>query len=154
MGKKRVDTKSERERKKELAKHFYCNTNLSQKEIAEKVGISEPTLSKWTNDKKENWDALKASFTITKQEQLSRTLNQIAAINKKIAEEQKGIPTNADADILAKLAAVIERMEKETSITDVVSVSIKFLDWLRLVDTSKAKELSSLFDAFIKDLIK
>lgn len=147
-------TKSERQRKKDNAKYFYCNTNLSQKEIAERVSVSEVTLSKWANDKKENWDSLKASFTITKQEQLSRTLNQIAAINKKITEEQKGIPTNSDADILAKLAAVIERLEKETSITDVVSVSVKFLDWLRKVDTEKAKELSAFFDAFIKDLIR
>lgn len=149
---KRIDTKTERERKKELAKHFFCNTNLSQKEIAGKVGVSEVTLSKWVT--KENWDSLKASITITKQEQLSRVYNQIAAINKKITDDQKGIPSTSDADILSKLASVVERLEKETSITDVVSVSIKFLEWIRPADAEKAKELSSLFDAFIKDLLK
>ena len=146
--------KSERARKKDLAKFFYCNSHLSQKEIAEKVGISEQTMTRWVNDPKENWEHMKASITITKQEQLARVYQQIAAINRKITEEQKGIPTGADADVLSKLAAVIERLEKETSIADVVSVSMKFLDWVRKVDTAKAKELSGLFDAFIKDLIR
>ncbi|MFA5450602.1 MAG: DDE transposase family protein [Dehalococcoidales bacterium] len=145
-------TKAERTRKKELAQFFFTNSNLSQKEIAEKVGISEVSMSRWSREGK--WDTLKASVTITRQEQLNRVYQQISAINNKIIEEQKGIPTGADADVLAKLAAVVERLEKETSITDVVSVSMKFLDWLRKIDTEKAKELSYLFDAFIKDLLK
>lgn len=145
-------TKAERIRKKELAQFFFCNSNLSQKEIAEKVGISEVSMSRWVREGR--WDTLKASITITRQEQLNRVYQQIAAINKKIVEEQEGIPTGADADVLAKLAAVVERLEKETSITDVVSVSMKFLDWLRKIDTEKAKELSYLFDAFIKDLLR
>lgn len=146
------ETKQERTRKKELAQFFYCNSQLSQKEIAEKVGVSEVSMSKWVREGK--WDTLKASITITRQEQLNRVYQQISAINNKITEEQKGIPSGADADVLAKLAAVVERLEKETSITDVVSVSMKFLDWLRKIDTEKAKELSGLFDAFIKDLLK
>lgn len=146
------ETKQERTRKKELAQFFYCNSQLSQKEIAEKVGVSEVSMSKWVREGK--WDTLKASITITRQEQLNRVYQQISAINNKITEEQKGIPSGADADVLAKLAAVVERLEKETSITDVVSVSMKFLDWLRKIDTEKAKELSGLFDAFIKDLLR
>jgi transcriptional regulator with XRE-family HTH domain len=144
--------KQERARKKELGKFFFCNSNLSQKEIAGKVGISEVTLSKWV--KSENWDKMKASITITKQEQLSRIYDQITAINKRIVDDQKGIPTGTDADVLSKLASVIEKLEKETSITDVVSVSMKFLEWVRKIDTARAKELSSLFDAFIKDLLR
>lgn len=144
--------KQERARKKELGKFFFCNSNLSQKEIAAKVGISEVTLSKWV--RAENWDKIKASITITKQEQLSRIYDQISAINQKIVELQGGIPTGADADVLSKLASVIEKLEKETSITDVVSVSMKFLEWVRKIDTARAKELSSLFDAFIKDLLR
>jgi transposase len=146
------ETKQERTRKKELAQFFYCNSQLSQKEIAEKVGTSEVTMSKWAKEGK--WDTLKASITITRQEQLNRVYQQITAINNKISEEQRGIPSGSDADVLSKLAAVVERLEKETSITDVVSVSMKFLDWLRKIDTEKAKELSGLFDAFIKDLLR
>lgn len=145
-------TKEERIRKKDLARFFYCNASLTQKEIASKVGVSEQSITRWI--KEENWEKLKASITITKQEQISRVYQQIAAINRKITEEQKGIPNVADADVLAKLAAVIERLEKETSIADVVSVSIKFLEWLRKSDNEKAKELSGLFDAFIKDLLR
>ncbi len=146
-----AEKKTERQRKKEVAQYFYCHTQLSQKEISEKVGVSEVTISRWVN--KENWDTLKSSVTITRQEQITRTYNQIAAVNKRIAEEQNGIPTNADADLLTKLANVIDKLERETSISETVNVSIQFLEWIRKVDTDKAKELSAYFDNYIKHLL-
>lgn len=152
MALKQTSTKAERTRKKDLAYFFYCNSQLSQKEIAAKVNCSEVSMSKWI--KEGNWEVAKSSLTITRQEQLSRVYMQIAAINNKITDEQRGVPTGSDADVLSKLASVVERLEKETSITDVISVSMKFLEWLRKVDTAKAKELSGLFDAFIKDLLR
>ena len=58
--------------KKQWAKHLYIYDNLTQKEIAAKVGITEKTLSKWVNDPKENWEMLKSSLTITKAQELKR----------------------------------------------------------------------------------
>ena len=48
----------------------------------------------------------------------------------------------------------IEKMEKETGIADIISVSKGILDWIRKTDTEKAKELSFYFDAYIKDRLK
>lgn len=52
------------------------------------------------------------------------------------------------------MAAAIEKMEKETGIADIISVSKGILDWIRKTDTEKAKELSFYFDAYIKDRLK
>ena len=42
-------------------------------------------------------------------------------------------------------------MEQEAGIADVISVLTSFIEWLRPLDLDKAKELTRLADAFIKD---
>lgn len=140
--------------KKEWAKTLFIKDNLTQKEIAERVGSSQQTICKWVNEGK--WEDLKTSVSLTRQEQLSNLYRMVAEVNKGIMSRKEGerIPSAKEADILIKLGAAIEKMEKETSISDVISVSIKVLEWLRPVDPAKAKELSGIFDAFIKDQLK
>ena len=75
---------------------------------------------------------------------------------KAIARRDEGerFATSKEADTINKLAAAIEKMEKETGIADIISVSKGILDWIRKTDTEKAKELSFYFDAYIKDRLK
>lgn len=142
------------EQKKEWAKLLFLKENLTQQEISERVEVSRQTINKWI--KNENWESLKTSMSITREEQLSNLYRQVAEINSAISQRPAGerFATAKEADTINKLAAAIERMEKEVGITDIISVSKKFLDWLRKVDLTKAKELSLLFDAFIKDNLK
>ena len=56
------------EQKKDWAKMLYTKETLTQAEIAERVGVSRVTVNNWIN--KENWEQLKASVTITREEQL------------------------------------------------------------------------------------
>ena len=42
-------------------------------------------------------------------------------------------------------------MEQETGIADIISVLTAFIEWLRQLDLDKAKEITRLADAFIKD---
>lgn len=138
--------------KRDWAKLLFIAQNLSQIEIAEKVGVSKTTINKW--HKEDKWDEQKASLTVTREQQLQRLYMQISEINRVISEREQKYPTPAEGDIINKLATAIDKMERESSLADVISVSQKFLNWLRAIDFDKAKELSSLFDAFIKDLIK
>lgn len=149
-----ADTKGKREQKKELAKLLYLHESLTQKEIATRVGISEVTLSKWVN--KENWESLKVSITITKEEQLKNLYRQLAALNDAIAARDKEIrfATSTEADTISKLATAIDKMESDVGISDMVSVSKKFLTWVRKFDLQKAQEITPLFDAFIKDNLR
>ena len=137
--------------KKEWAKMSYLKEHLTQSEVAERVGVSKQTLCKWV--KVEKWEELKTSVSLTREEQLSNLYRQVAEINKAIAGRKDGerFATSKEADTINKLAAAIEKMEKETGISDIISVSKGFLDWLRKTDIAKAKELSNYFDAYIKD---
>ena len=137
--------------KKQWAQTLYLRENLTQLEIAERVGVSRVTVSKWVRDGK--WEEQKAGITLTRQEQVANLYRQVAEINRTIATRHEGerFPNSKEADILGKLSAAIRNMEQETGIADVISVLTEFIEWLRPLDLDKAKELTRLADAFIKD---
>lgn len=137
--------------KKQWAQTLYLRENLTQLEIAERVGVSRVTVSKWVRDGK--WEEQKAGITLTRQEQVANLYRQVAEINRTIATRHEGerFPNSKEADILGKLSAAIRNMEQETGIADVISVLTAFIEWLRPLDLDKAKELTRLADAFIKD---
>ena len=136
--------------KKQWAQLMFLRTDKSQKEIADIVKVAEKTLSKWKTS--ENWDRLRASIIITKDEQLRRVYQQINELTSSIEskEEGKRYADSGEADTLAKLASTARSLESNLSIADVIDVFIDFQDWLRGVDLQKAKEISDLQDAYIK----
>lgn len=134
------------------AKLLFVYENLTQKEIAERVGVSEVTICKWA--KTEKWDSLKVSITITKEEQLKSLYRQLSAMNTAIADRDQKYATAAEADCISKLANAIDKMESDIGVSDIVSVGKKWLNWLRNFDLKKAQEITPLFDAFIKDNLR
>lgn len=137
--------------KKEWAKTLYMRENLTQQEIAERVGVSRVTVSNWVRAGK--WEEQKAGLTLTRQEQVANLYRQVAEINRAISARAEGerFPNSKEADILGKLSAAIRNMEQETGIADIISVLTGFIEWLRPFDLEKAKELIRLADAYIKD---
>lgn len=139
--------------KKEWAKTLYLKENLTQQEIADRVGVSRVSVNRWIADGK--WEGQKVGLTLTREEQVANLYRQVAEINRKIAEKPEGerFASNAEADILGKLSAAIRKMETDVGIADVISVQTKFIEFLRPIDLGKAKELTQLSDAFIKSLL-
>lgn len=137
--------------KKEWAQTLYLRENLTQQEIAERVGVSRVTVSNWVRSGK--WEEQKAGITLTRQEQVANLYRQVAEINRAISARAEGerFPNSKEADILGKLSAAIRNMEQETGIADIISVLTGFVEWLRPLDLDKAKELTRLADAYIKD---
>lgn len=138
--------------KKEIAKTLFINGNYTYEEIAEKVGTTRQTISRWV--KEGGWEEIKASVMITPEQiiaQINRQLMEInAAINAR--EEGKRFATAKEADALAKLAGAVKKLENDIGVPDCVSVAMRFIAWLRPLDLEAAKNFSSLFDAFIKDM--
>jgi len=136
--------------KKEWAAMLYLKENLTQAEIAEKVGVSKVTMNKWV--KGEKWEERKAGITLTREEQIKNLYRQVAEINDLIANREKGkrFATSTEADTLSKLSGAIKKMETETGIADIISVGTRFVEFLRPIDLEKAKETTRLFDIFIR----
>jgi transcriptional regulator with XRE-family HTH domain len=142
--------------KKEWAKQLYIENKLSQKLIAEKVGMSEKAISRWVNDPNENWERLRKSLLISKQEQLGNLYEQLSEINAFIKKKDEGqrFANSKEADTLVKLTAAIEQLEEETNLADVFEVGKRFISFLQIHDFEKAKEVVDLYDGFIKHSLK
>lgn len=142
------------QQKKDWAKLLYLKENITQKEIATRVGVTEKTLSKWVNEGK--WDMLKSSVIITKSEELQRIYMQINELNTAIFTRQPGqrFASNKEADSLVKLTAAARSLETDASVADVIEVFKRFSNWLRSVDLETAKNLIVFQDAFIKTIMR
>ena len=144
----------EKNQKQEWAKLLFIKEGLSQKEIAAKAGVSESTVSRWAAA--ENWDKLKISLVVTKEEELARLYMQLRELNDAVMKRPEGerFVSNKEADTLTKLTASIRSLETECSLSDKISVSRQFLEWVRKFDLAQAQSYSDLFDAFIKESLK
>ncbi len=142
----------ELEQKKEWAKLLFLKENITQQEIADRVGVSRITINKWVKE----WENLKLNLLQTREERISSTLAQLDELDRSIADKEAGkrFPTASEADIRRKLTADLEALEQDASIRDIYNVSRGLLDWLRQVDLARAKELSDYFDAYIKEKLK
>ena len=136
--------------KKEWAKTLYLKENLTQQEIADRVGVSRVSISNWMRAGK--WEEQKVGITLTREEQIANLYRQVAEINKAILEKPEGerFANSTEADILGKLSAAIRKMETDVGIADIISVITQFIEFLRPLDLEKAKEVTRLADAFIK----
>lgn len=60
---------------KDLAKIYFVNENLSQKEIATRLNLTEKTVGRWVKDG--GWEKLKISMLVTKDNQLTALYTQL-----------------------------------------------------------------------------
>ena len=121
-------TKQQLEEKKELARLLYMQGD-TQKTIAEKTGISAQTITKWVNDN--GWSEQRAAQNISRPELVNKLLR---TIDKMIESVNNSDDPNAVAglgDKLAKFSATIQKLDKHTSIVDVIEVFMAFSKWLQ-----------------------
>ena len=126
------------EQKKAWAKTLYTRETLTQTEIAERVGVSRVTVNNWIG--KGNW------------EQLKNLYRQLAELNNAIMGKPEGerFPNAAEADTISKLSNAIKKLETEVGLADIISVFSDLLKWVRTYDSTQAKEITPLLDAFVK----
>lgn len=109
------------ESKKELAYLLYMQ-GITQAEICERVKIgSNRTLTAWI--KKGGWKEKRAAKSITRTELINKTLLKINELLDKEGEK-------FNADKLSKLAALIQKLDKQDSPVVIMDVFIEFGKWL------------------------
>ena len=69
-------------------------------------------------------------------------------------EEGKRYATSKEADVLIKLSSAIKKMETESGIADIIGVGMRFIEFLRPVNLELAKDVTRMFDLFVKSSIK
>lgn len=136
--------------KKQFAQILYTKEHLTQKEIAERVGVTPVTVNRWV--KKDKWDELRVSLTMTREEQIKALYKQLSELNKSISQREEGerYASAAEADTINKITTSINKLETETGLGEIISSFKGFLSWLRQFDLQYAQQITPLFDDYVK----
>ena len=139
--------------KQDWAKTLYVKENLTQGEIADRVGVSRATVNRWAKTAK--WEELKAGIMLTSEQQIAALYRQVSEINRKILAKPDGAryPDTNEANILSQITSNIKKLQKDTSLEDVISVLTRFVTFVRAVDLDMAKNIGRLSDAFINSIL-
>lgn len=133
---------------------FLTEQTATQKEIAQRTGVTEKTLSKWVTT--EGWHKLRRSKLASRQTALSNAYDQLEALNALIAQREEGhrFPNAKEADTMVKLSATIRQLETQLSLSDVMDVGIHFIEHVRQINPEHVTESLELYDSFIKTMMK
>lgn len=116
------------ETKKNLARSLYLS-GMELQEIAEQVGVSRQSISKWCADG--GWKEARAAKNISRPELVNKLLlaidNLIAQVNA--SGDPEAIGTLADK--LSKLSATIEKLDKKANVVDAIEVFMAFNRWIQ-----------------------
>lgn len=130
-----------------------------QKSIAEKVGVSPQTVTKWVADG--GWEQSRAASNITRPELVNKLLNSINVLLEDLADNPSPEKTAAAADKLVKMSATIERLDKKTSVVNVIEVFMAFSKWLQYrmsfdpnVTPELLRTINHYHDLFISEKLK
>jgi transposase len=147
------NTKQDIEDKKYLAKILYTTEHLEGKIVAQRVGVSEKTISRWVTDG--NWKSLRNRLLISKDNQINLLYEQLENLNKSINESEDGYANTKTADILIKYTAAIRNLETDLAIADLVESGLRFIRYLQKVAThEQVMEISDIWNSFIQASIR
>lgn len=94
---------------------------VPQKEIAAKVGITEPTLSRWIRDNQ--WRERRAATSVNRSTIINGILSRIDDILTKN-------PEGGSSKEILQLSKVVEQLDKEITVVDLIDSFIAFGLWL------------------------
>lgn len=146
-------TKAEIDRLKESAKLWYIKEGItSQKELAERVGVTEKTMGKWVKDERENWEKLKRNLLLTRSERMSDLLDELSEIQNAIKEKPEGqrFADSKMGDVRRKLVKDIKELETKAAMHEMVHAFISLINFVRPESPADSKTISKWADIFIK----
>lgn len=125
-------TKAEIEKKKSLARSLFLS-GMEQTEIAEKVDVSRVSISKWCTA--DGWKEARAAKNVTRPELVNKLLLTIDTLITQVNESNDPALVAGLGDKLAKLSAVIEKLDKKANVVDVIEVFMAFSKWIECRST-------------------
>jgi transposase-like protein len=148
------------QQKYDYAKLLYISQGVTiQKELASRTGVSPQTINKWVNEDNRQWDRLRESLIVTKEQEMRRLYMQITELNDFIFKKPEGqrFANSKESDVLSKLTKSIRELETETSLSEIMEVMKSFLGYVRTipdVDIADVHKIIQWADQFVKSNIR
>ena len=121
-------TRKDTEQKKTIGRSLYLS-GMEQTEIADKLGVSRVTISKWCTA--EGWKEARAAKNISRPELVNKLLLTIDAMIENVNKSKDPTLIGALADKLSKLSATIEKLDKKANVIDAIEVFMAFNRWIQ-----------------------
>ena len=138
---------------RQKAADLYINMpNLTNIQIGAIVGVTPKQIGKWATE--DGWDLQRTAQMVTVDKIIAGYYLQLAAIQKQINDEQKGLPTPAQSDQQHKLADAIDKLKKKQNLSTYHQVLTEFLSDLTKSDNEAAKLFAPLMLEFMKQKAK
>lgn len=123
-----------------LAEDMFVEQGFTCQAIADQLGLTEKTLSKWRNQM--NWDTLRDE-TLASPEKIRKILRQEL---KNVAE---GNPTKIDTDALSKIAKTLQYYDGRVALSVIISVFKEFDTWMVEIDPRMAVKFLEYHKKFL-----
>jgi transposase-like protein len=136
--------------KKFKARELYLGHNLTQREIATQVGVSERTIYTWVHQFA--WHKLKTAATQAPAIICDNLYSQLAELQNTIAARAPGsrYPTAEEATITRKLLLCIEGMKKQQSLSQSMQTMQAFRDYVRPINARLARQVAHYSHRFFE----
>lgn len=134
--------KSELEQLRQKAEGLFMDTDLSQKEIAGLLGITEVTLSKWANpDGDTPWEEIRKLKSVGRPQALRKLYERL----------MQQVEDKENSDSVYKTLLIIKELEdKRIVLPDVINTMKDFSTFVLSVDVEMAKKLIHFQSQFIR----
>ena len=121
------------DKKREIAEDMYIRLSLTGREIAENLGVTEQTVSRWKKgrDGEKSWDDRKTEAQLT-------PLKIKELLLKEAEKLAKGEESNVKADQLSKIMSAIDQLDKKINVRTVMDVFREFDNWMAEQDPATA----------------
>jgi|GEM_PF-1135350 len=131
------------------ARNLFFETDLTQAQIAELVGISTKTMSLWTNEG--HWKKLKSLAKRVPMAILDEMYTEIAEMNETIRARPVGkrFATREEADVRTKTFNAIHKVMDFQLPVNHTEVMTNFIDYLRKRSMADAKAIVKYADEFV-----
>ena len=133
------------------ARDMYLNTNASQREIAEAIGIDPKTLYQWI--KSGRWAEMKAAARQAPGIIQQQLYNHISAINDNISKREDCLPTFKEVDMLRKLILSTKQMQ-QLSLGTYIQVFQEFTSFMHAdtQDLELTKKITLIADRYLQGM--
>ena len=133
------------DKKREIAEDMYIRLGLTGREIAENLGVTEQTVSRWKKGREgeKSWDDRKTEAQLT-------PLKIKELLLKEAEKLAKGEESLVKADQLSKIMAAIDQLDKKINVRTVMDVFREFDIWMYEQEPATAIQFTRWHKLFLQ----